>query len=139
MKKSVYVIACMICGILIVVMALTLILPPLRCIQAEKKIVGTWRLDALEGPGSQYAIFDESGAVHLRTEITMADNQVISQDYSGIGLMTYEILDSHTIQFSTTVMGATTKETVSYQFQGNDTLILEGNTYIRYVDVPSDK
>lgn len=124
---------------LIAAMILAWILPPILSDRAEKQILGTWCLDTFDGNGKQYATFDESGTVQVYAQIVMTDDSVISQDYSGLGSMTYHILDSDTMQLSTTVMGVTTTEEVSYRLKGKDTLILNGSVYTRYVDVLSDK
>lgn len=131
MKKTIYAIACGVCAVLIAAVLFAIVVVPMQARQADKWIIGTWCTQTFEGMGTQYATFSPDGSVHLYAEITMADGSTITQDSAAIGSMRYEIADRKTIRFSTTVMGITDTQEVSFGFKGKDTLLLDGESYTR--------
>lgn len=132
MKRTAYLIGCILCGALILILVLSMTLAPYLQSRAEEKIVGVWFYDAFNGNGGQYVTFFEDGTVNLYEEVTAADGTTVYQDSASFGTMTYEILSSSEIRFTTTVMGSATTETAEYRFKGNNTLVLDDTTYTRY-------
>lgn len=132
MKKGMYLIACILCGCLIIGLLAAMIVPPIVRKQAQERIIGVWFYDAFGGNGGQYVTFTQSGTVQLYEEVTAADGSTVYQDSASFGTMTYEILKGGQIRFTTSVLGSTTTETVDYRFQGRDTLVLEDTVYTRY-------
>ena len=131
MKKSAYLIAIALCGVLILTFILAMILPPIFQSRNQELIVGQWYCDAFNGNGGKYATFTEDGQVKLYQEITAADGTLVSQDSSSFGTMRYEILRSGKIRLTVQIMGTAESETASLTFKGDDTLILGEDVYTR--------
>lgn len=131
MKKTAYYIVIAICGIMIILLVGAMVVPALNQSQGKEKIVGQWFCDAFNGNGGKYVTFTEDGTVRLYEEVTAANGMSVSQDSSSYGTMTYEVLRGGRLRLTVTVMGVASSETCDYKFEGNDTLILGDDTYIR--------
>ena len=65
MKKTAYLIAIALCGVLIVLLVLSMVLPPLFQSRNQEQLVGEWFCDAFNGNGGKYATFTKDGQVRL--------------------------------------------------------------------------
>lgn len=136
MKKPVYIIACVVCALLIAAVLFVTMVLPMMGDWASRQIVGTWHQEMPNNGGEVYATFDPDGGVHLHQRVPMPDGSVMELDSSDLGEMRYSVVNADTIEFSTTVLGVTDTVRVDFRFQGKDTLILDGASYVRQnVDV----
>lgn len=131
MKNAAYIAAIVLCGILIVFVIGSMVLPPIQQTLNQKQIVGTWFSDAFDGNGGKYVTFTENGSMSLYEEVTAADGTKLYQDSQNFGTMTYEVLQGGKLRMAVTVMGVTSEETADFEIKSVNTLILGGDTYIR--------
>lgn len=130
MKKTAYLAAVVLCGVLIVLLVLSMVLPPLFQSQNQEKLVGDWFCDAFNGNGGKYVTFTKDGKVTLYEEITAADGTLVTQDSASFGTMTYEVLRNGKLRLTVNVMGVSSSETCDFSIKG-DTLILGEDVYTR--------
>ncbi len=132
MKKAFYYVAIAICGIAIILLLYSMIFPSKTLASNKELIVGSWYCDAFDGKGGKYVNFTSDGTVTLYEEVTAADGTVVSQDSTSYGTMTYEVLRGNRLHLKVTVLGtAVTEQTIKFKLKGNDTLILDEDTYTR--------
>lgn len=131
MKKTAYLIAIVLCGVLIVLLVLSMVLPLFLQSQSREQLVGEWFCDAFNGNGGKYVTFTKDGKVRLYEEVTAADGTVVSQDSSSFGTMTYEVLRGGKLRLTVSVMGVPNSETCDFSIKGGDTLILGEDVYTR--------
>lgn len=131
MKKTAYLIAIALCGVLIVLLVLSMVLPPLLQSQNQEQLVGEWFCDAFNGNGGKYATFTKDGQVRLYEEVTAADGTKVTQDSDSFGTMTYEVLRGGRLRLTVNVMGVSNTEMIDFSIKGGDTLILGEDVYTR--------
>ena len=131
MKKTIYVIACVVCALLIAAVLYITVFMPIMGEQAAEQVVGTWYQKMPDNGGEIYATFEANGDVYLHQRIAMPDGSVMELESSDLGNMRYVVINADTMELSTTVLGVTDTVRIDFKFQGKDTLILDGASYIR--------
>lgn len=131
MKITAYLIAIALCGVLIVLLVLSMVLPLIFQTQNREQLVGEWFCDSFNGNGGKYATFTKDGWVRLYEEVTAADGTKVSQDSDSFGTMTYEVLRGGRLRLTVSVMGVANSQICDFTIKGGDTLILGEDVYTR--------
>lgn len=97
----------------------------------SKALPGTWFNDAFHGNGGKWIYFEDNGVYSLYQEISAADGQTVHQSSDNYGTSTWKVLSPTKLQVTVTTMGQSISEEVGIELPDENTLILDGEKYIR--------